>query len=445
MGKLFGTDGIRGIADQYPINREMGQRLGYSIVRFCKSQNINPIIVIGRDTRASGKMLEHALVSGILSEGGIPHLAGVIPTPGVAFLTRHLGVGAGIVISASHNPYEYNGFKIFSHDGSKLSEVEELEIEDMILEGTGPLPGGVSDQVEVVKDANDRYISFLMKSIPDQLPGTKIIIDCANGATFRVAPALFKRLGLDTEVLFAEPDGRNINKHCGSEYTEELSSGVIETGADMGLAFDGDGDRLIAVDEKGCRLTGDQVLIICAKMLRDRGELKNNIVVSTVMSNMGFRSALNDLGIKKVTTEVGDRHVVEEMKRQDGCLGGEASGHIIFSDHHTTGDGILTALQLIFAIGMFNQPLSELSSLMNIYPQTLINVPVKIKPDISQIPELARMIENAEAELRGDGRILVRYSGTEPICRVMVEGKKLEEVERHARTIADFINKKLNN
>ena len=444
MGKLFGTDGIRDIAGQYPVNREMGQKLGYSAVRFCKGRNMSRVIVIGRDTRASGKMLEHALVSGILSAGGTPYLAGVIPTPGVAYLTRELGGGAGIALSASHNPHEYNGFKIFSHEGFKLSEDEENEIETMLLEERGPLPGGINGHVEVVKDANDRYISFLMKGIHDQFSGIKIIIDCANGATFRVAPAIFKSLGPDVEAMFAEPDGTNINRDCGSEHTEALCGRVIETMADLGLAFDGDGDRLIAVDEKGYRVSGDQILTICAKMLRDRGELRNNIVVSTIMSNMGFRSSLKHLGIKQVTTGVGDRRVMEEMKRQDSCLGGEDSGHIIFSDYHTTGDGILTALQLLYAIRMFKQPLSELSNLMRTYPQTLINVPVKTKPDISQVPGLSETILDIETKLGDAGRVLVRYSGTEPLCRVMVEGKRLEEIERHARRIADLITRQLN-
>ena len=441
--KLFGTDGIRGIANQYPVTREMGQKLGRSLVRFCKSRGISTDVLIGRDTRASGKILEYGLVSGILSTDGNPNLVGVFPTPGVAYLARDLGFGSAIVISASHNPPEYNGFKLFSHDGFKFSEDEESAVEKMIFEETGPLPSFSLGQMEILKDGQDRYLSFLIKTIPQQLRDMKIIIDCANGATFSMVPVLFQRLGLDAEAMFVEPDGKNINQNCGSQHTEALSERVIEKKADVGFAFDGDGDRLIAVDEKGKVLTGDQILIICAKMLQERGKLKNNVVVSTVMSNMGLRSALKDLGIKHIATNVGDRNVMEEMRRYNSSLGGENSGHIIFSDHHTTGDGILTALQLLYSIEIFKKTLSELSSLMTIYPQTMINIPVHTKPEFSQVPELAKVIKDTESELGNEGRVLVRYSGTEPLCRVMVEGKRQEEIEKFARRIADMIARKL--
>ena len=319
MGKLFGTDGIRGIANQNPITKEMGIKLGCAVVRFCERRKISPNILIGRDTRASGKMLEYALMSGVLSAGGNANLVGVLPTPGVAHLTKDLDGGIGIMISASHNPQEYNGFKIFSGEGFKLSNDEEDEIETIIFEETGSWPKGNLGEVEVFEDAQNQYVYFLMNTVPDkfQFQDIKIVLDCANGATFQVAPTLFERLGLNFEAMFVEPDGKNINKDCGSQYTENLSRRVVETGADLGLAFDGDGDRLIAVDEKGSALTGDQVLTICAKMLRERGELKNNIVVSTVMSNMGLGSALRELGIEHVTTSVGDRYVVEEMRKQN--------------------------------------------------------------------------------------------------------------------------------
>lgn len=444
MGKLFGTDGIRSIAGQYPVNEEIGWKLGRSIVEYCKARNIDPVIVIGRDTRESGEMLEKALAAGVLSAGGSIKLVGVLPTPGIAYLTIELGGGAGIVISASHNPHEYNGFKVFSNQGFKLSEDEEAELEAMILKETSSSFPVSRIEPELIKDSGDRYISFLIKTVKEDITDIKIIIDCANGATFRVAPALFKRIGMKAEAIFIGPDGKNINKDCGSQHTEALSKKVLETQADLGIAFDGDGDRLIAVDETGKSLTGDQILTIYAKMLQDRGELKNGIVVSTVMSNMGFKSALKDFGVKHVATSVGDRYVMEEMKRQGGIVGGEDSGHIIFSNYHTTGDGILSALELLSAIKMFNKPLSELASLMTIYPQTLINVPVKIKPDISQVPDLLRVIEEAEKGLGEDGRVLVRYSGTEPLCRVMVEGKRLEDIEDYARVIADAVAKNLN-
>ncbi|MFC1866712.1 phosphoglucosamine mutase [Thermodesulfobacteriota bacterium] len=446
MDRLFGTDGIRGIADQHPVTMEMGTKLGRSLVRFCERRKINPSVVIGRDTRASGKKLEDAVMSGVISAGGQVKLAGVLSTPGVAFLTRTLGGGAGVVLSASHNPHEYNGFKVFSNDGFKLSEDEEIEIEAMIFNETGSSSGVDMEHVEVLENVNDSYISFLLNTIPEQtrLQDIKPIIDCANGATFQVAPNLFKRLGINTKAIFVESDGKNINRDCGSQHTETLSGMVFETGADLGLAFDGDGDRLIAVDEKGGVLTGDQILMICAKMLLERGDLKNNILVSTVMSNMGLGAALRDLGVKHVITPVGDRHVVEEMRKQGGILGGEDSGHIVFLDHHTTGDGILSALQLLCAISMLGQPLSGLSGLMTIYPQTLINVSVKKKLDIFRVPELAQVIHDVADKLGDEGRVLVRYSGTEPLCRVMVEGKRQKEIEEYSRRIADVITKLLN-
>ncbi|MBW2610307.1 MAG: phosphoglucosamine mutase [Deltaproteobacteria bacterium] len=445
MGRLFGTDGIRGIANQDPITKKMGHKLGHAVVRFCQQRGISTSIVIGRDTRASGEMLEHAVVSGVISAGGNACQVGVLPTPGVAYLTRELAGGAGIVLSASHNPQEYNGFKLFSREGFKLSDEEESEIEDLILEQKIS-PTGERGRAEVHDDAGGKYISFLLKTVPEkfQPQDIKVVMDCANGATFRVAPVLFQSLGFNAEALFANPDGRNINKDCGSQHTEALSRRVLEAKADAGLAFDGDGDRVIAVDEKGRALAGDQILMICAKMLREKGRLKNNIVVSTVMSNIGLRSALKGIGIEHVSTRVGDRYVMEEMRTRKSSLGGEESGHIIFSDHHTTGDGLLAALQLLYATKISGQTLSELSSLMTVYPQTLTNVPVGNKPDISEVPALVKIIRDTEQELGDEGRVLVRYSGTEPVCRVMVEGKRREEIEAYARDIADVITRQLN-
>jgi phosphoglucosamine mutase len=444
MGKLFGTDGIRGIADEYPITAEMGYKLGRAIIEYCRKKGLIPEIVIGRDTRKSGKRLEQAIVSGILSNGGKAFSAGIIPTPGVAFLVKDLKKGAGVVLSASHNPPEYNGFKVISNEGFKLTEDEEAELEGMLLNESGAPDKGDMTRALMLEDANESYMSFLAESLPEKIKKFKVILDCSNGATYKVAPSLFKKLGLDGETLSTEHDGKNININCGSQHTESLSKRVMEAGACLGLAFDGDGDRLIAVDEKGVTLTGDQVITICAKMLHDRGVLRNNMVVTTVMSNMGLISALKGFGISHAATGVGDRLVMEEMKRLDACIGGEDSGHIIFSDHHTTGDGILTALQLVYAVQYFNKPLSELSSMMTIFPQTLINVPVKIKPEISGVPAIARIIKKVEATLGDEGRIIVRYSGTEPLCRVMVEGKNQEEIERSARLIVEVIKKELN-
>lgn len=448
MGKLFGTDGIRGICNRDHITPELGFKLGRAIVHFYKRRGNSPFVVIGRDTRASGEMLEHALLSGIISEGWNVFLAGVLPTPGVAYLTRKSGAGSGIAISASHNPHEYNGFKIFSHEGYKLSDSAESEIEDLIFspDNTQLQEGYVEPgTVEVLDNAVEQYISFLLETITKETPfkGMKIVIDCANGATYHSAPSLFDRLGAETECLFTHPDGKNINQNCGSEHTEALRHKVLKTASNVGLAFDGDGDRLIAVDENGRTLTGDQILTICAKMLKGKNELKKDIVVSTVMSNIGFQFALNDLGIKHISAKVGDRHVMEEMKAQNAVLGGEVSGHIIFSDYHTTGDGLLSALQLLSAMKKYKSPLSKLSELMTFFPQTLINVPVQTKPDISTVPELVKVIEKIQQKLGKKGRVLVRYSGTEPVCRVMVEGEKEYQVEEYGRKIAMAVRENL--
>lgn len=446
MAKLFGTDGIRGIANQDPITTDTGLKLGRAVVRFCEGKGINPIILIGRDTRATGEMLEESLVSGVISAGGEAYCLGVLPTPGVAYMTRELGAGAGIVISASHNPQEYNGFKLFSREGFKPSEAIESEIEELIFRADEPSPEGIPGRMKALEDAEEKYISFLMNTIPRDFDpkAVKIVLDCANGATYKVGPLLFERLGFNIEAMFVHPDGKNINRDCGSQHTANLGRRVLEKGADVGLAFDGDGDRLIAVDETGETLTGDQLLTILAKMLKEEGELKNNTVVSTVMSNMGFRSAMKGLGIEHVTSPVGDRYVMEEMRENNSSLGGEDSGHIIFLNYHTTGDGILAALQLLYAVQISGHTLSELSTLMTVYPQTLINVPIKIKPDISRVPELSKIIKDTEQELGEEGRVLVRYSGTESVCRVMVEGKRKETIEACARRIADVIKQKLN-
>jgi phosphoglucosamine mutase len=442
MGKLFGTDGIRGIAGEYPITEETGYKLGRAIIEYSRKRGLVPEIILGRDTRTSGEGLEQAIASGIVSSGGKAYSAGIIPTPGVAFLVKDLKKGAGIVLSASHNPPEYNGFKVFSNEGFKLTEDEEAELEGLLLNESQA--GGDKAPLPMLEDADERYISFLARSLPEKFKMVKVIFDCSNGATYKTAPVIFKKLGLDCEVLFTEHDGKNININCGSQHTESLSRRVVEAKAALGLAFDGDGDRLIAVDENGVTLTGDQVITICAKMLHAMGKLRNNMVVTTIMSNMGLISALKGFGISHAATGVGDRLVMEEMKRRGASIGGEDSGHIIFSDLHTTGDGILTAIQLVSATQYFNKPLSELSSMMTIFPQVLINVPVKIKPEISSVPVIAMAIKEAESVLGDEGRIVVRYSGTEPLCRVMVEGKNKNEIDRIAAVVVDVIKTALN-
>lgn len=445
MERLFGTDGIRGLANQHPITPEMGLKLGRAVVRFCERKGKRSKVVIGRDTRASGEMLEYAVVSGVLSAGGDAFGVGVLPTPGVAYLTRELGGGTGIVVSASHNPHEYNGFKVFSHEGFKFSDNEEMEIEDLISSTENHFSCRETGEVQILVDAWEPYVTFLRKIFPERfdLNDRRIVLDCANGATFKAAPVLFERLGARIESLSIDPDGKNINRDCGSQHTEALRRKVMEIGADVGLAFDGDGDRLIAVDEGGKVLTGDQIMTICAKMLKERGELKSNIVVSTVMSNMGFPLALKDFGIDQTSTKVGDRYVTEEMRARNANLGGEESGHIIFLDHQTTGDGLLSALYLVSAIGWFNEPLSKLSALMKVFPQIVLNIPVKAKPEISAVPELVKVMEVVEGELGERGRVLVRYSGTEPLCRIMVEGEREEEIDEYSRQIADVVREQL--
>jgi phosphoglucosamine mutase len=449
MGRLFGTDGIRGVFNQEPITEEMGYRLGRAVVEHFKGKRGNPRIVLGRDTRLSGEVLEKAIASGVLSKDAKPILLGEIPTPGVAFITRDIDADAGVVVSASHNTYEYNGFKIFSGKGYKLTDREETEIETLLSSETAQVSLKELwkwNDAEQADDLGERYIRFLQRILPGEFSfkGMYIVLDCANGATYRVAPILFERMGAEAEALFVSPDGRNINEGCGSQHPETLSARVVEKGADIGLAFDGDGDRLIAVDEKGNVLTGDQILTICAKTLKDRGELKNNLVVSTVMSNMGFRVALKGLGIEHVATDVGDRYVLEEMRARGGVLGGEDSGHIICRQYHTTGDGLLSALQLASAMQSSGASLSELSRLMTVFPQVLVNVPIKSKPELSSVLEVKAILKKVEKDLGQRGRVLLRYSGTEPLCRVLVEGEQQEEIDAYAKEIAHVIRERLN-
>jgi phosphoglucosamine mutase len=439
--KLFGTDGIRGIANSFPVTPEVGTSLGRAVVDYCRRTGRPPVVVIGRDTRSSGEMLAFGVAAGVLSTGGEVLFAGPIPTPGVAYLVRHFKAGAGVVLSASHNPCEYNGFKLFSADGFKLSDREEERIEETILSGEQRLGRGDTGRAVMREDARRLYLQFLEKAAArgQSLKGMRLVIDCANGAAFQVAPELFRKLGAAVKVLFVEPDGKNINDRCGSQHPEVLQQEVLKTGARAGLAFDGDGDRLVAVDEKGAVLSGDQIIAICARDLKDQGRLKNDLVVSTVMSNMGLRFALEEMGVQQVTTPVGDRYVMEAMKEKGAILGGEDSGHLIFLDHHTTGDGILSGLQLLAALLRSRKPLSELGRCMTVFPQVLINVRVREKPEIVSVPQLGEVIQRVEGALGDRGRVLVRYSGTEPLCRVMVEGENRDEVEQYAAEIAETI------
>lgn len=448
MGRLFGTDGIRGKANEYPMTAETALRAGRAIARVFRRKGGTTSIIIGKDTRMSGPMLEHALISGICSMGGNALLAGILPTPGVAFMTKAMGIDAGVVISASHNPYQDNGIKIFGSDGFKLSDETEREIEGLILEeerGKCLKDPDSPGRTYAVDDARERYVAFLRDAAPghESLQGMRVVLDCANGATFQAAPSTFRELGVSVNTLFAEPDGRNINLNCGSEHPERLSEEVVATKADVGLAFDGDGDRVIAVDETGKVVRGGQILAICAKVMKGQGRLRNNLVVSTVMSNIGMKLALKGLGIDCLTTQVGDRHVLHEMLASGACIGGEDSGHMIFLDHHTTGDGIITALQLICAMKQEAKPLSRLAGLVRIFPQRLVNIEVKEKPDLESVPEIVSVIEGVERELGDKGRVLVRYSGTQPMCRVMVEGPTDRDTEEYCRRIAEVIKRRL--
>ncbi len=444
MAKLFGTDGVRGEANRYPMNAEVAFAIGQAVVYVLKKKHSRPRIVIGKDTRISGYMLEGALESGITSMGGNPYLLGVLPTPRIAFIAQSMRADAGIVISASHNPYQDNGIKIFSGSGYKLSDEQEEAIEDLISSNTlhnlVP-PAKDMGQAFRLEDVHGRYIVFLKNTFPRDLSieGMKVVLDTANGATYKVAPETFWELGAETEVIHNTPNGININDKCGSQHTGDLRKKVVESGAAIGLAFDGDGDRLIAVDEKGQEITGDQILLLCAKMLKEQGKLKNDLLVSTVMSNLGLRVACKKYGFKHHASKVGDRYVLEDMLRLGSVIGGEESGHLIFLDHHTTGDGIVTAMQLLAAMARAGHPLSELAKMMDIYPQKLINVEVRSKPDISTNPQITEVIGRVEKELGEDGRVLVRYSGTQNMCRVMVEGPSDAVTERYCQEIADVI------
>ena len=444
MGKLFGTDGIRGLANEYPMTSEMAIKVGRAVAYFFnRKEKGRAKIIIGKDTRISGYMLEYALVSGICSMGADAYLTGVLPTPVIAYMTALFDADVGIVISASHNPFYDNGIKIFKRDGFKLSDEIEAEIEKLLL---GDEISSIYKNVRMtggvyrIDDAGQNYIDFLLDKVPKNLcQGMKIVIDCSNGATYKVAPELFARLGAELESLFIDPNGRNINENCGSQNTSELRKNVLEKRADIGLAFDGDGDRLIAVDEEGNDITGDQILAICAKNMKKKDQLKNNTVVSTVMSNMGLGIALEYMGIKHIKAKVGDRYVLESMIHSGAVLGGEDSGHMIFLDHQTTGDGILTALKLIEALRDESKPLSELVKIMNVFPQVVINVEIKNKPDVLTVPQITEAIKAAEKNLAGKGRVLVRYSGTQPLCRVMVEGPTQKITEKYCQEIANKV------
>ncbi|WJP98167.1 phosphoglucosamine mutase [Macrococcus bovicus] len=446
MGKYFGTDGVRGVA-----NSELTPEFAFKLGRFggyvlAHNGHDNPTVLVGRDTRVSGEMLESALVAGLLSTGAEVMRLGVISTPGVSYLTRELEAQAGVMISASHNPVQDNGIKFFGADGFKLSDDQEAEIEALIdaEEDTVPRPTGVNlGHTSDYFEGGQRYLSFLKSTIEGDLEGLKIALDGAHGSTYSLAPFLFGDLEADTVTMGCNPDGNNINDGVGSTHPEALAELVVESGSDFGLAFDGDGDRLIAVDEKGQIVDGDQIMFILAQAMSKRGELKDNMVVSTVMSNLGFYKALENFNIQSDKTKVGDRYVVEEMRRGHYNLGGEQSGHIVMMDYNTTGDGLLTGVQLASIIKQSGQTLSELAGQMTKYPQRLVNIRVTDKHAVEDNADVAAAIKAVEDEMNGEGRVLVRPSGTEPLVRVMVEAKTDEDAERFVHSIADVVKEKM--
>jgi phosphoglucosamine mutase len=449
MRKLFGTDGIRGVANVHPMTTEIAMQLGRAVAHIFKNKKGRHKILIGKDTRISGYMLETALASGICSMGVDVLLVGPMPTPGIAFLTTDMRADAGIVISASHNPFQDNGMKIFCRDGFKLPDEKEGEIERLIfskeIDSLRPTATDVGKAFRI-DDAAGRYIVFLKKTFHRDLTldGYKIVLDCAHGAAYKIAPHVFTELGAEVYPLGIEPDGVNINLDCGALYPEKLSQKVKEKGADIGIALDGDADRVIFVDERGTEVDGDHIMAMCAVDLLRENRLNKNTVVATVMSNIGLELALKKEGINLVRSQVGDRYILEEMRHHGYNFGGEQSGHVIFFDLNTTGDGILCALQVLAAMKKNSKTLSQLSAVMQKFPQVIENVEVTHKKDIESVPEIRKAIASAEEMLLGKGRILVRYSGTQSLCRVMVEGQDEDAIQGIARTVAQVIGNKLN-
>ncbi len=446
MRKLFGTDGVRGVANIYPMTSEIAMQIGRAIAFIVKNQTRGHQIVIGKDTRLSGYMIENALAAGICSMGVNVQLVGPLPTPGIAFITTSMRADAGVVISASHNPFQDNGIKIFSRDGFKLPDETEADIEDLIFSQKMAALRPVADEVgkaSRIDDAKGRYIVFLKNTFPRKytLDDFQIVLDCAHGATYKVAPHVFSELGARVTTIGIHPDGKNINHECGALHPEVMAEKVRRSGADIGLALDGDGDRLIVCDEKGAIVDGDHIMAICASELMRRRKLKKKTLVATVMSNMGLEKAMQAMGGHLERTQVGDRYVVETMRARGYNFGGEQSGHLIFLDHNTTGDGILAALQLLAIMIKKNRPLSELAAIMSSYPQVLENVRMSTRIEPEQVPGFTRALEEAKQKLGDRGRILVRPSGTEPVIRVMVEGEDEKEISTIALELCDIIRR----
>jgi phosphoglucosamine mutase len=447
MKKLFGTDGVRGVANVYPMTTEMAMQIGRAAAYIFKDGHKRHRIVIGKDTRLSCYMIENALSAGICSMGVDVLLVGPLPTPGIANITSSMRADAGVVIPASHNPFQDNGIKFFSRDGFKLPDETELRIEELIfskkIDSLRPTASEVGKAYRI-DDAIGRYVVFLKSTFPKDLDltGLKIVLDCANGAAYKVAPAVLEELGADVITIGVNPNGTNINAGCGSLHPEVISAAVKDHRADLGIALDGDADRVIFVDESGNEVDGDRIMAICAIDLLKKKKLRKNTVVATVMSNLGLDIAVKKAGGKVIKTVVGDRYVVEEMRKGGYTLGGEQSGHMIFLDHNTTGDGTLTALQVLAIMRREDKSLAELAEVMIPLPQVLVNVRVAEKRDIMTIPEIAALVRNIEGQVRDEGRILIRYSGTEPLLRIMIEGQDKYQITGWAKEIADLVGNK---
>jgi phosphoglucosamine mutase len=444
LPRLFGTDGVRGVAGQPPLDPRTVRRIGAALVRALPHGTASPRLLVGRDTRESGAWIEAELADGAAGEGATIASLGVVPTPAVAYLTRSAGYDAGVVISASHNPFEDNGIKVFSGSGEKFTERVERQVEAIVADPIWHARGGEARPVAGT-DQVDAYLDHLRKVLPEsgRVAGLLVGIDCANGATTTVASRLFDALRIRTVIIGNEPDGRNINLDCGSTHPERLAQTVVSRRCDLGVAFDGDGDRAIFVDHLGQIVNGDAVLFMCGRQLLKEGRLKGNAIVATVMSNIGLEMALRTLGVRLVRCPVGDKYVMEEIVNQGLSLGGEQSGHIIFSDYLFTGDGLCTALNVLRTVALTGRTLADLSADLISYPQVLLNVRVRDRVDLATVPAIAAAISRVESRLEGQGRLLVRYSGTEPLLRVMLEGKDEAEIHGWAQEIVDVVKGEL--
>ena len=441
MGRLFGTDGIRAKAGQFPLDVPTVRRLGAALARALRHGDGKVRVISGRDTRESGAWIERELATGLQSQGAELTSAGVIPTPAIAYLTPQMGYTAGVVISASHNPFEDNGIKMFSGAGEKFTDRLEAQVEAIVAGTDVEVASDVSSTLVEQIDYRSEYISHLLRILPPDERNrlVRIVVDCANGATTTVAPRLFRELGFEARCIGCEPDGRNINLHSGSTAPDLLARTVVEGGFRLGIAYDGDGDRAIFVDAAGHIVDGDAVMLMCAKQMKAEGRLKGNAVVATVMSNIGLERALGEEGIDTVRCSVGDKYVMEEMIKRGLSLGGEQSGHLIFSEHLWTGDGMATSLNVLRTMAATGRELGALASELTTYPQVLLNVRVERRVDLKMIPEVAAVLSSVESRLAGDGRLLVRYSGTEPLLRIMLEGRDEGEIRRWGQEIVDAV------